>query len=270
MSLLNRLERLLGRFAIENLSIYLVIGQAFVFLMAMLGRDFTGVVALVPALVLRGEAWRLFTFVFEPPAVHPVFIAFSWYMFYLMGGALEEFWGVFRYNFFLFFGWVLTVVAAFAFPGIAATNIFVAGSVLLAFAYLNPDFELLLFFILPLKIKWIARLQWAGYAFLAIVGNWPLRLALLASMGNFFLFFSRDIVQRIRSGRRQMAYRAQRFGASADEPTPRHRCHVCGRTDLTDPRLDFRYCSKCAGEECYCSEHLANHVHTTVAPGPGG
>jgi hypothetical protein len=264
MSLLNRLERLFGRFAIENLSIYLVIGQVFVFLMAMLGRDFTGLIALVPRLVRQGQVWRIFTFAFDPPAVHPVLIAFSWYMFYLMGSALEQFWGAFRFNFFLFFGWALTVAAAFAFPQFVATNLFIAGSVLLAFAYLNPEFELLIFFILPLKIKWIARFQWAGYAYLAVTGNWPLRLALLASLGNFFLFFGRDIVMRIRTGRRQMAFRAKKFGASNDGPEPRHRCRVCGRTELSNRELDFRYCSKCANDECYCSDHLANHVHTTA------
>jgi hypothetical protein len=269
MSLLNRLERLFGRFAIENISIYLVVGQVFVFLMAMLGRDFTGLIALVPGWVLQGQVWRIFTFVFDPPAVHPVLIAFSWYMFYLMGGALEHFWGAFRYNFFLFFGWVLTVVAAFVFPFVPATNIFIAGSVLLAFAYLNPEFELLFFFVLPLKIKWVARFQWVVYAYAALTGAWPTRLALLASLGNFFLFFGRDIIQRIRSGRRQMAFRAQQFAASGDEPAARHRCHVCGRTELSNPELDFRYCSKCANDECYCSQHLGNHVHTTPAATKG-
>ncbi len=269
MSLLTRLERLFGRLAIENLSLYLVIGQVFVFLLAMLGRDLTGLIALQADHVVAGEFWRLFTFVFEPPPSSPVFIVFAWYMFYLMGGALEHFWGVFRYNFFLFIGWLFTVVAAFLFPHVAATNVFAGGSVFLAFAYLNPDFELLIFFILPLKIKWIALIQWLGYAFLLIVEPWPARLAILASIANFLVFFGRDIVQRARHGRRRMVQQARQFSAQNDEEEPRHRCHTCGKTDLTHPQLEFRYCSKCAGEECYCSEHIGNHVHTTVADPKG-
>jgi len=223
--------------------------------------------------VLTGQIWRLVTFLFLPPVttltpMGAVFLAFGWYMFYLMGSALEHYWGEFRFNAYVGIGWLLTVAAAFAFPLVNATNVFLAGSVFLAFAYLNPDFELLLFFILPVKIKWIALLQWIGYAYALAVGSWPARLLVLASIGNFLLFFARDIVQGMRSGRRRMAYRAQQFGASNDEPEARHRCHVCGRTELTNPELDFRYCSKCAGEECYCSEHLANHVHTTVARKP--
>jgi hypothetical protein len=125
-----------------------------------------------------------------------------------------------------------------------------------------------LFFILPVKIKWIALVVWLGYAYELATGTWPSRLLVLASVGNFLLFFSRDIGQRMRTGRRRMAYRAQQFGAANDEPQARHRCQVCGRTELTNPELDFRYCSKCVGEECYCPEHLASHVHTTVARSP--
>jgi hypothetical protein len=265
MSLLNRLERLFGRFALENVSLYLVAGQVFVFLMAMLGRDFTGLIALRADLVFAGEYWRPFTFIFDPPLASPVFIAFAWYMFYLMGSALEHFWGVFRYNLFLFLGWLFTVGVAFAVPHVVVTNLFAAGSVFLAFAYLNPDFELLIFFILPVKVKWIALIQWVGYAFLLVVESWPGRLMVLASIGNFLVFFSGDIVRRMRSGRRRMAQQTRQFSAKNDPEEPRHRCHTCGKTDLSHPQMEFRYCSKCAGEECYCSEHIANHVHTTVA-----
>jgi hypothetical protein len=273
MPLLNRLERLLGRFAISNLSLWLVLGQVLFLGLALLGNFDLSRIALLPAAVFAGEIWRPVTFLFLPPVsvvsmTGAVFLAFSWYMFYLMGSALEQFWGEFRFNAFVGIGWFLTVLAAFVFPGAYATNIFLAGSVFLAFAYLNPDFELLIFFILPVKIKWIALLQWLGYGYALVMGSWPARLLVLASIGNFLLFFTGDIVQRLKTGRRRMAYQAQQFGASGDEREARHRCHVCGRTELTNPELDFRYCSKCAGEECYCSEHLANHVHTTVAPRP--
>ena len=83
-----------------------------------------------------------------------VFTAFGWYIFYLMSGALENYWGAFRFNLFLLLSFVLTVALSFLAPLHGVTNLFILGSVFLAFAYLNPDFELLLFFILPVKIKW--------------------------------------------------------------------------------------------------------------------
>ncbi len=266
MALLNRLERLLGRFAIPNLSLCLVIGQVFFWGVWFLRAFDLESISLLPGAVLAGQYWRVVTFLLLPPSSHPVFIAFAWYMFWLMGSALEEYWGDFRYNLFLFIGWALTVAAAFLTPGQYTTNLFLAGSVFLAFAMLNPDFELMIFFILPVKIKWLALLQGVGYAYALLAGSWSVRLSVLASLGNFLLFFAGDIVQRIRTGRRRMEHQARTAARSGDEREPRHRCHVCGKTDLTHPQEDFRYCSKCAGEECYCSEHLRNHVHTTARP----
>ena len=264
MSLLTKLERLLGRFAIPNLSLYLVIGQVLFWGLALMAGFDLGRIALLPAAVVAGEVWRLVTFVVVPPNMHPVFIAFAWYLFYLMGTALEQYWGTFRYNVFLGIGWLLTVGAAFLTPFAYASNLFLAGSVFLAFAYLNPDFVMMIFFILPVKIKWLALLQWLGYGYVLVIGPWPARFAVLAATGNFLLFFTADIVRQIRVGRRRMTHQARTFGASGDEREPRHRCRVCGRTDLTDPNLDFRYCSKCAGNQCYCPDHLFNHEHVLV------
>ena len=268
MALLNRLERLFGRFAIPNISLYLVFGQVLFWGVAYLGYFDLETIALLPLKVRMGEPWRLFTFLLLPPNSHPVFIAFAWYMFWMMGSALEGLWGAFRYNLFLFIGWILTVAVALMYPNVYATNVFVAGSVFLAFAFLNPDFEILIFFILPVKIKWLALIQWVSYGYLLLVGRWPLRFAVLASISNFLIFFSRDLVQRVKTGRRQMEYKAQASATRERERAPRHRCAICGKTDVSHPQMDFRYCSKCAGDECYCSEHLRSHEHTkpTVPP----
>ena len=267
MSLLNRLERFFGRLAIPNITLYLVFGQVLFWSVSFFGLFKLERIALLPSAVLEGEAWRLFTFLLLPPNAQPVFIAFAWYIFYLMGSALEGYWGVFRYNLFIFLGWALTAAVAFLFPEVYATNLFLAGSVFLAFAFLNPDFEMLIFFILPLKIKWLALLQWLFYGYALLFGTWPVRLAVLASIGNFLVFFSREIIQRMRTGRRRMDYQARQAAARREELEPRHKCHICGKTDLTHPQMDFRYCSRCVGEECYCSEHLGAHEHTTVAGG---
>ena len=273
MSLLTRLERLLGRFALPNLSLYLVAGQVLFWGLAVLTGFDLRRIALLPIAVFAGEAWRLVTYLGVPPSVGTgafsiVMTAFGWYLFYLMGSALEHFWGDFRYNAFIGLGWLLTTAVAFLTPGEYATNLFVGGSVFLAFAQLNPDFELLLFFILPVRIKWLALLMWLGYAWVCVVGGWSARLAVLAATGNFLVFFAGDIVGRVRTGRRRMTHQASVFAARPEEGTPRHRCRVCGKTDLTHPQLDFRYCSKCAGNQCYCAEHLFNHEHVTAENQP--
>ena len=218
MALLNRLERLFGRVAIPNISLYLVLGQVVFWSVAFLGFFDLERIALLPLAVRHGEAWRLFTFLLLPPSSSPVFIAFAWYIFWMMGTALEHYWGVFRYNLFIFVGWALTVGVAFLYPASYATNLFLAGSVFLAFAFLNPDFEMLILFILPVKIKWLALIQWLFYGYAVIAGSWPVRLGVLASVGNFLLFFSSEIVQRMKTGRRQVEYRVpagQRAGRGA-------------------------------------------------------
>jgi hypothetical protein len=265
MTFLDKLERTFGRYAVSNLSLYIVIGQVLVLLGFLAGRINLGAFLLVPALVLQGEWWRVFSFLLMPPPPGMfgyIFVAFAWYIFYLMGNALEGSWGAFRYNLFLLLGATLTVAAAFVTPGYAATNAFIAGSVFLAFAYLNPDFELSLFFILPIKIKWLALLTWVLYAVSFIRGDLPTRLQILAAAGNFALFFGRDIWLSIRHRKRVKVRQAER-AAQAEEP--RHVCHVCGKTDRTHPDLDFRYCSKCAGDQCYCPDHIQNHAHVVAA-----
>ena len=266
MSFLEKLERTFGRYAIPNLSIYIVIGQVFVLLGAMLRVVNLEYFVLVPELVKLGQWWRLLSFIFflAPPngAFGPIFTAIALYMFYMMGSALESHWGAFRYNLFLFLGVVLTIGAAFLTPGSAVTNLFLGASVFLAFAYLYPDFEFIIFFILPVKVKWLALLAWVGYGVSFILGSWPVRLQILASVGNFLLFFSGDILWGMRRGQKVMARKARDI-VEANEP--RHRCHTCGKTDLTNPELDFRYCSKCAGDQCYCPEHIHSHAHV-VAP----
>jgi hypothetical protein len=266
MPFLDKLERAFGRYAIQNLSIYIVIGQVFVLLAAMFNLLDLRIFVLVPTLVEQGQWWRLLTFVFfialPTGTIGPIFTAFALYMFYMMGTALEAYWGAFRYNLFLLLGYVLTVGVAFLTPNSAVTNLFLGVSVFLAFAYLNPDFEFILFFILPVKVKWLALIAWAGYAVAFFLGTWPVRLQILASVGNFLLFFAGSMFWGMRRGQRVMVRRARQF---VDAAEPRHRCHVCGKTDLTHPQLDFRYCSKCAGDQCYCPEHIQNHTHVTVA-----
>jgi len=264
---LDRLERAFGRFAIANLSLYLVIGQVGVYLALRLGRLQPEWFVFIPFLAEAGEWWRLLTFILMPPPIGFLFIAFAWYMFYLMGSALEGYWGAFRYNLFLFLGYALTVGLAFLDPGAPVNNLFLAGSVFLAFAYLNPNFELALFLILPIRIKWLAGVAWIMYAIEFISGGWPARLQIVASVGNFLIFFGRDLWLTAGLETRRLTSRPSPTAAVTPAgPRARHRCRICGKTDKTNPELDFRYCSKCTGEQCYCPEHIFAHEHVTEPP----
>jgi len=260
MTILDRLERRFRRYAVPNVTVGLIACQVVAYLLRSSRPDLFLAMSLVPARVLEGEIWRLVTFVFQPPLTNLIFAFFFWYLFYLMGTTLEHAWGAFRYNLFLLIGYVATVAVSFVTPNQAASVGFLQGSVFLAFAYLYPGFQLMLFFLLPIRIKWLALLTWIGYFWVLAFGTWVLRLMVTASILNFLVFFGRDLVFRMRGARRRMQLQADRIKARS---TPRHRCTICGITNLTDPQMDFRYCSKCAGSPCYCSEHLNNHEHVT-------
>ncbi len=257
MGLLDKLESRLRYFAIPNITLYLVMGQAFFYIAAYTGRLDTSKMLLVPAFVLQGEWWRLLAFIFIPPSTSLVFVFFVLYFFYMMGTALEGHWGTFRYNLFLLAGYLITVAVSFLVPGSEATNIFIGASVFLAFAHLYPEFVIYIFFILPVKIKWLALLTWIGYAFSLLFGSWHTRLFVLASIGNYFLFFGKDIALRMRYGGRKMASQARDIAKSRE---PFHRCESCGKTDLSHPDMEFRYCPECGGLG-YCMEHIGNHEH---------
>jgi len=265
MRILNQLERRFGSGGIPNVTLILILAQVAVYIISRAQPELLSAFYLVPALVLQGQVWRVISFLVVPPVTNPIFAFFFWYLFYLMGNSLEHYWGTFQYNMYLLIGYVATVAVSFLIPGAISSNGFLQGSVFLAFAFLNPDFLLYIFFILPLKIKWLALLTWLYYAYVLIFGQWIERLLIIASILNFLLFFWDDIRERIATGRRHMSGQAGRFTQTKYEKQAFHRCVICGITDLSHPDAEFRYCTQCAGTPCYCVEHLQGHEHTQSA-----
>lgn len=265
LRLLDRLERKLGKYAISHLTLLLVVGQLAAYVLSVAKPEFASNLFLIPALVLQGEVWRLVTFLFTPPAAGwfgPIGVLISLYVTFLFGRALESYWGDFKYNVYILIGWLATGGAAFLTPLAPADNVYLMSSIFLAFAYLNPDFELLLFFILPIKVKWLGRLTWLIWGLTAaygiISGQYAMTIGVAAAALNWFLFFGRDLYLRLRGASRRVA-KAQRDRIEAS--TPNHECTVCGLTDLDDPQMQFRYCSKCEGAHAYCKDHLKDHEH---------
>lgn len=288
MSLLSRLERRFGRFAIPNLTSILIAGQAALYLASLVpGGIALNRITLDPTLVLKGEVWRLVTFLFTPPAPDlfgHVFVIFYFLLLHMFGSSLENQWGAFRYNMYLLVGYLANVAAAFAASAIVggmaaggpqgaiaqgavtmaplmATNGFLYSSIFLAFARLFPDFIINLFFFLPIRIKWLALLMWVNYAFELVTGDTMSRMLVLATVANYLLFFGPDHYREFKDGHRRRSFQTKAKKATA---TPTHVCRVCGVNSADSPRTPFRYCSKCAGQACYCPDHIREHEHITV------
>jgi hypothetical protein len=258
MKLLNTLNRRFGRYAIPNLTMILIVTQMFTYGLKYLRPELVERFALVPQKVLEGEWWRVVTFLAYPPFVSPIFVLFFCFALYLFGTALEATWGAFNYNLYLLLGFLATVGGAFLNPREPTLNGFLYGSIFLAFAHLYPNYVIYIMFVFPVKVKWLALLQWISYGLVLLSADWRLSLIVFASVCNFLIFFSADIFYRVRAGRWRMAQQVRQI---TEREKPRHECSVCKATNITHPSLHFRYCSKCPGTPCFCEEHLKDHRH---------
>jgi hypothetical protein len=265
MSILDKLERRFSRFALPNLTILLVIAQCIGFVLLNAMPEKYEQIPLQMSLVAQGQFWRLGTFFFVPVTTHPLFFLFGVYFFYLMGSTLEANWGDFRYSLYVGIATLATYAVGILFPQQTLTNAFIGGSVFLAFAYLYPGFVIVLFFILPVQIKWLALVTWIGYFWTLAFAPWPAKAMVLAAISNFLLFFGHEIFWRAYHHKRRMEWDARTL-AKRDKPF--HNCAICGANERTHPKMDFRYCTKCEGAYEYCSDHLATHEHVVKAPPP--
>ncbi|WP_309382078.1 rhomboid family intramembrane serine protease [Cerasicoccus frondis] len=253
-TLLDKLEKRFGRWAIPDLTFWVMVTQIAIFAFDAFTRFDVTLLMLQPSEVLQGQVWRLATFIVVPTSLPPIttgmmiFLAFEWYLFWLMGSTLEKEWGEFRYNMFFLCGAAATAAFSFLAPDGVGTNGFLMGSVFLAFARLYPNFELLLFFILPVKIKWLALITWIFYGIIFIAGGWMGKLMVLAATLNYWMFFGREIFVQAKAGKRRMEYKAQR---AVEEKEPFHKCVICGKTDQSHPDMEFAYLDG----EGYCEEH---------------
>lgn len=251
------LERRLGRYAIQHLTLALIVAWIGAYVLQLGNPALLDTMRLDPERVAAGEVWRLATFMLVPPALHPLWLFFALYFYYLIGTALEAHWGAFRYNCYLLLGWVLTAGAAMAAlaigdgvaAGAIASNGWILASLFFAFAWLHPDFQILLFLILPVRVKWLALIAGAGIVLMFASAPWGTRLLILAALGNFLLFFGMPMLHRLRRGHRQMQGRLQDLQRSAE---PLHRCHLCGTSDRDDPDRDFRVDTRSAGSPDIC------------------
>lgn len=249
------LERWARPLAVPHVLLAIVVGQTFFYLTTLLNLFDQSLLWFAWSAVFQGEWWRVLTFTVAPPAVHWAFFAFAIYCFYSLGEALEAEWGTLRLNLFLLTGWGMTLAAGLLAPGAVLGNGFIAGSVFLAFAYLNPNHVFQLYLIFPVRAKYLALVTLVLYTIGFVNGDIATRLAIVASLGNYFAFLGPQMVRDLRGGRRQLAFRVKQAEAKREMVSagPRHRCVVCGKTSESHPDEDFRYR---ADDQCYCSEHV--------------
>lgn len=277
MNFLDKMQRKYGRFAISNLMLYIMLGQTIVFFSTLLlGSTLINLLYFDPLLIIRGQIWRLVSFVFIPNTFHPIFFLFAAFLYYSIGSNLERTWGSFKFNMYYLLGMLfnmigLLVVQLIFYPNTGhyfyasmgtSITVYLNLSLFLAFAALYPDVEFLLYGILPVKVKYLAAIDVIFLAYSFFTGGLGNSVLIVLSLLNFFVFFSGTLLNK-RPTATQRQFKAQKRELQPGPPikVAFHKCTVCGKTELTDPDMEFRYCSKCNGNHEYCMEHLHQHTH---------
>ena len=283
MNWLNKLERKLGRYAIPNLMLWLIGAYGIGFILAQVAPGIFAYLLLSPYHILHGQIWRLVTWIFMPTDSNLFSLVIMAIFYYQLGTTLERNWGTFRFNVYIFGGMLFTVLGAFILYGIMAitaggaspelisysistgfsTN-FINLSIFLAFALSYPDMQVLLMFVIPIKMKWMAIVYGVLVVLEFFISGWAGKVSIVMSLLNFIIFFLST--RNLNRYTPHEIHRRQQFKAQMRQPRPgsgitKHKCAVCGRTELDDPNLEFRFCSKCEGNYEYCSDHLFTHQH---------
>ena len=282
MNFLNKMERKIGKYAIPNLMIYLIAAYCIGFVIYTVNPNFMLMLTLSPYHILHGQVWRLITWILMPTDTRVFSLLIMALLYYQLGSALERSWGTFRFNVYIFGGMLFTVIGAFILYGIYAaagtgsletislissltfTTNYINLTIFLAFAVMYPEMQILLFFIIPVKMKWMAVVYAVLIAINLILTSWGGRIAIIMSILNFLIFFLST--RNYRRVSPKEIHRKQVFKAQMREPrrgsmVTKHKCAGCGRTELDDPNLEFRFCSKCDGNYEYCQDHLFTHQH---------
>lgn len=293
------MERKLGKYAIKNLIVYLLAGYAIGYVVALLSPTVYSYLILDPAAVMRGQIWRLVTWVCTMPEGFSIFILFMFLFQYFIGASLERYWGSFRYNCYVFSGIFFMTVSTMVIYWITGISMspstyYINMASFLAFAVCFPDVQVYFMMIIPIKIKWLAIIDliYMAYEFVAVgifhttMGNltlgklkavvtpeyyaqlqqqvWAVRVSIVVSILNFILFyFGTRKMKRFapKEVHRRVVYRKNVKAGEKPAGKSKHKCAICGRTELDGEELTFRYCSKCNGNYEFCQEHLYTHKH---------
>lgn len=295
MKFINKLERKFGKYAINNLIYYIIALYVIGWIMQLSAREvYSTYFSLNAEAILHGQVWRIVTFLMKPPASSPIFMVFVLYLYYMIGMNLERAWGAFRFNLYFFTGVLFHAITAIIiyilFGGLIVEldTFYLNMSLFFAFAALYPNMQLLLFFIIPVKIKWLAMLNGVLFvltiisgavinflpieahinmfnklAAFGVIATLPSSIAAFVSLLNFIIFFLATRNYKKYSPKEMKRKKVYNKEVKATKSETRHKCAVCGLTEKNDDTLVFRYCSKCNGNYEYCQNHLFTHEHKT-------
>jgi len=281
---MSKWEKKFGKYAIRNISLVLILCYVVGYVIELINRDFLMYLTLNPYAILHGQIWRIFTWIIVPPGQPDIFTIIMLLFYYNIGTSLEYAWGTYRYNVYLLSGMFFTVLGSFlwlvvqyllaggmdpqilsalsAYVSRRFSTYYINMSIFLAYAATFPNMQVLLMFVIPVKVKWLGIIYavMLGFDFL-FAGNFVVRVAIGSSLLNFVIFFltSRSHIHMSpRQVKRRVEFRQE---VRRNSGITKHKCAVCGRTEDDDPELEFRFCSKCNGNYEYCQQHLFTHTH---------
>lgn len=267
MNFINKLERKFGKYAIHNLMYYIIIlyGIGAVLDIAAPG-VYINFLSLNAERILHGQVWRVVTFLMESPSSGILFSIIAIYLYYMIGTNLENQWGAFRFNLYFLTGILGHILAALIVYLITGTSYLLGTtylnfSLFFAFAATYPDMQFLLFFIIPVKAKWLAVLNGLYFVYAFFVGNAATKICVALSLINFIIFFFATRNYKRISPKEIHRKRVYKKAVSESRGVTKHKCAICGRTEDDGDELEFRFCSKCDGNYEYCQDHLFTHKH---------
>ncbi|MBO4809682.1 MAG: hypothetical protein J5537_11640 [Lachnospiraceae bacterium] len=291
MNFIDKLERKFGKYATDKMPFILIACYALGYMIEKINYSWINYLTLNPYLILKGQVWRLVSWILIPPSESNVFfVLIMLFFYYSISMSLVKTWGVFKYNLYIVVGLLCSIIGCFICMGVCylfvgdvietagASYFFQIGSqyfstfyvnmsILLAYAATFPNAMILMFFIIPLKVKWLGFFEGAIILYNLIVGvgnpyhNIFFRFGVISALLNFGLF-----MLLVRGGyrmrpsqiKRRMTFERE---TNTSRTIAKHKCAICGRTDETNPELEFRFCSRCNGNYEYCSDHLFSHKH---------
>lgn len=261
MKFLDSLEKRFSHLAVSNVVMVFIVAQLFIYAAIITGRLDLGSIVLAPKAVVSGEWWRLLSFLIAPPYVaqtlfQALFLAFFWYILWFTSQSLEAAWGVFRFNLYLLAAIFFAVAGAFVGQVISPSGmVFVSTTflyycVFFAFATLHPNIQFLMFFVIPMKVKWLAWIIFGGGVlyFLALPSMGQ-RIAFAAPFLCYVLFFKEALSQSLEAKKRRAKFEAERRDAAG---AALHTCSKCGASDKTHPDREFRYKTVNGDLVCVC------------------
>ena len=283
MKFIDKLERKFGNRGIENLTIYIIVSYVLGYALMYINPGALSMLSLNVSEILHGQIWRLVTWIIYPPDTSFLFLIMVALFYYPISASLERTWGTFRFTLYILSGMIFTVISAFVlyfmtggildmiYNGELFSTYYISLSIFLAYALTYPEMRVMLYFVIPIKMKWMAFvyglfIAWDIVSYLR-VGLWVGVVPIVASLLNFVIFYfsTRDMkrynpkeIHRRQQFKKAMAPTRTGYGPDG---IAKHKCAICGRTEKDDPNLEFRFCSKCKGNYEYCQDHLFTHKH---------